>query len=161
MTIPKFRAWDKQAKKMKNVEAINLSNQQVVLSEKALLEMGGMWSVCDMPTSLDDVILMQSTGLVDKNGVEIFEGDLLSCDGGMPHIVKFGQWICEDDLGYKIRNIGFYIDSSYDNTEWLQGIDYENTPTKFEIVGNIWDDCDWSTVRAKIYENPELEEGNA
>ena len=98
--------------------------------------------------SIDVNTVGQSTGLFDKNGVEVFEGDLLSWNGGMPHIVKFGQWICEDDLGYKIKNIGFYLDSSYDNTEWLQGIDYENTPTKFEIVGNI-------------YENPELMEGNA
>lgn len=88
--------------------------------------------------SVDIDTVGQSTGLFDKNGVEIFEGDLLSLDGEMPHIVKFGQWICEDDLGYKIKNIGFYLDSSYDNTEWLQGIDYENTPIKFEIIGNIW-----------------------
>lgn len=102
----------------------------------------GAWCPVDAET------VGQSTGLKDKNGVEIFEGDLLSWDGEMPHIVKFGQWIYEEDFGYKIKNIGFYLDSSYDNTEWFQAMDYENIPIEFEIIGNI-------------YENQELVEGNA
>lgn len=98
--------------------------------------------------SIDVNTIGRSTGLFDKNSVEVFEGDLLSWNGGMPHVVKFGRWIREDDLGYKIKNIGFYFDSSYDNTEWLQGIDYEIPSIKFEIIGNV-------------YENPEFVEGDA
>lgn len=141
--IPKFRAWDIHNKKMFTNEELIVWNDNVYANDRRKLTVDKLkgWSVSDK-------YLMQSTGLFDKNGTEIFEGDLLSCDGGMPHIVKFGRWIYEEDLGYKIKNIGFYIDSSYDNTEWFQGIDYENTPIKFEIIGNI-------------YENPELMEGNA
>lgn len=141
MTISKFRAWDKQAKKMKNVEAINLSNQQVVLSEKALLEMGGMWSVCDMPTSLDDVILMQSTGLVDKNGVEIFEGD----------VVQFEDCYIESDFLYINKGI----------VEWSQGrftvTNRDSVEMEDLLDGELLD----VTIIGNIYENPELMEDNA
>lgn len=102
----------------------------------------GAWCPVDAET------VGQSTGLKDKNGTEIFEGDLLYWNGGMPHIVKFGQWIYEEDFGYKIKNIGFYLDSSYDNTEWFQAMDYEISSIEFEIIGNI-------------YENPKLMEGDA
>ena len=135
--IPKFRAWMKSLKWMCEVTVIDYD-----LRSLDICRIGDVERYTEMSVDKDEVVLMQSTGLFDKNGTEIFEGDLLSWNGGMPHTVKFGQWICEDDLGYKIRNIGFYLDSSYDNTEWLQGIDYENTPTKFEIVGNIWDGGD-------------------
>lgn len=137
--IPKFRAWDKESQTMLDVSLMDFKKSVLV---------GEHWKFGETNfMSFDDIKLMRSTGLKDKNDVEIFEGDLLSWNGETPHIVKFGQWICEDDLGYKIRNIGFYIDSSYDNTEWFQGIDYENTPIKFEIIGNI-------------YENPELMEAD-
>lgn len=133
--IPKFRAWDKLRKRMSTVDRIYFDTEGVQLRDGS----GLYWR------DFRNIALMQSTGLKDKNGVEIFEGDLLSRNGEMPHIVKFGQWTCEGDLGYKIRNIGFYIDSSYDNTEWFQTIDYKNTPIKFEVLGNI-------------YENPKLME---
>ncbi|MCW0988459.1 YopX family protein [Streptococcus anginosus] len=137
--IPKFRAWDKTHKKLGLIDAD--MNDGYFQSVKIFDEDEDDWQ------ESENFILMQFTGLKDKNGTEIFEGDLLSCDGGMPHIVKFGQWICEDDLGYKIRNIGFYIDSSYDNTEWFQGIDYENTPIKFEIIGNIYENQELLEVK--------------
>ncbi|WP_278559081.1 YopX family protein [Streptococcus constellatus] len=130
--IPKFRAWDKKSKQIKNVEAINLSSRQVVLSEKALLEMGGMWSVCDMPTLLDDVILMQSTGLFDKNGVEIFEGDVV----GMRKHILANQHYYEV---FKHRGGTFRLRNKFYGCElWLR---HEHC----EVLGNI-------------YENPELME---
>ena len=130
--IPKFRAWDKKSKQIKNVEAINLSSRQVVLSEKTLLEMGGMWSVCDMPTLLDDVILMQSTGLFDKNGVEIFEGDVV----GMRKHILANQHYYEV---FKHRGGTFRLRNKFYGCElWLR---HEHC----EVLGNI-------------YENPELME---
>lgn len=134
--ILKYRAWDKKSKQIKNVEAINLSNQQVVLSEKALLEMGGMWSVCDMPASLDDVVLMQSTGLLDKNGVEIFEGD----------VVQFEDCYTETDFLYVNKGViewsqsGFTI-SNRDSVMMEDLLDRGSLDV--EVIGNI-------------YENPEL-----
>lgn len=92
---------------------------------------------------VNSATLGQSTGLVDKNGEEIFEGDVVSRNSGMPSVVEFGKWIYEEDFGYKIKNIGFYLNSSYDDDEFFQAMDYEDIRKNFEIIGNI-------------YENPEL-----
>ena len=135
--IPKFRAWDKKSKQIKNVEAINLSSRQVVLSEKALLEMGGMWSVCDMPTLLDDVILMQSTGLFDKNGVEIFEGDVVKTTrffGRADEVGGFYEYDKELIGIVKVLEGAWVIDTGSEAVNLWTEIE-ENS-----VIGNVWED---------------------
>nr|DAF06662.1 MAG TPA: YopX protein [Caudoviricetes sp.]DAI31362.1 MAG TPA: YopX protein [Caudoviricetes sp.] len=120
--IPKFRAWDKTSKEMYDVEAINFNR-------------GKFESIGYGVTSLrsaDKVELMQSTGLKDKNGKEIFEKDILDYNGRKV-IVKwhgsYASFIYEfvDELENRV-------------TEWQPlYLSYYH----FEIIGNI-------------YENPEL-----
>lgn len=62
MTIPKFRAWDKKRNEMfKDTFAITESGQVIIVEQE---------SVFDTPDYVftDDLIIMQSTGLFDKNG---------------------------------------------------------------------------------------------
>lgn len=42
----------------------------------------------------EDVILMQSTGLFDRNGNEVFVGDIIKCTRGCPHEVYIEKGIC-------------------------------------------------------------------
>lgn len=84
----------------------------------------------------DEYELMFFTGTLDKNGKEIYEGDILKDTDNEIYYVDF------------IRGC-FYLKTRYEkNGEWLEWlpmceIDRLAVPVDFEIVGNI-------------YENPEL-----
>lgn len=135
--IPKFRAWKKAGKELGRVGQITF---ELDGSVSCVLFKG---KFLDFNVPINEIVLMQSTGLKDKNGKEIFEGDVVSRNSGMPSVVEFGKWIYEEDFGYKIKNIGFYLNSSYDDDEFFQAMDYEDIRKNYEVIGNI-------------YENPEL-----
>lgn len=125
----KFRAWDKEDKQMFNVIMIAWPQGReirTIVSGK-----GG---------SCPDPILMQYTGIKDKNGKEIYEGDVVTypnplCKGE----VKFGEYEFGDYDTYQ-KGCGFYIDAvERSSCGAFKGND-------IEIIGNI-------------YSNPELLKG--
>ena len=126
--IPKYRAWDKEGNRMilpKYLYSIDLLKEQV--TERT--ECNYTFSLYSIP--FDKVELMQSTGLKDKNGKEVFVGDIIKCTRGCPHEVYL-----EKEYG------GTYVGGM--PAIYLKGIreGYAWTGAE-EILGNI-------------YENPEL-----
>lgn len=118
--IPKFRAWDKVFKEMVQVNALVLDEQVVKVTYK-----NGNVAKEDMK----EYELMQSTGLKDKNGKEIFEGDVLTSQNyPIKGVVEF-----RTDLGLWVH--------------YLKGYNY------FEYLGNV---AGSKEIIGNIYENPEL-----
>ena len=95
-----------------------------------------------MPTSidrLDDMVILQSTGLCDKNGKEIFEGDILVADGyphfdyGKPNYRSVVEWCFA----------GFHVVLRCVNPKKRGISDGINEPLEyggqFEVIGNIYE----------------------
>jgi uncharacterized phage protein (TIGR01671 family) len=78
----------------------------------------------------------QFTALLDKNGVKIFEGDIIVSDfgDGDPNVIKFGQYKVFDEFG-SCNSIGFYVFP--ENEPFGETID-ENS-LAYKVIGNIHD----------------------
>lgn len=118
--IPKYRAWDSAKKEMfKDTFAITESGQVVVVEQE---------SVASSPdyVFVDHLVIMQSTGLADKNGKEIFEGD----------IVKMSKDVYSEPTYYEfVRHYGgaYRLESKQHGCElWLRH-------NGCEVVGNIYE----------------------
>jgi uncharacterized phage protein (TIGR01671 family) len=76
-------------------------------------------------------VLMQFTGLTDKKGKEIYEGD----------IIKFGSQLGSiSEVKFIEKNGGFLVKDKFGDWKWLYDV---LGSTNSEVIGNI-------------YENPEL-----
>lgn len=113
----KFRAWDKKMQCIKEVVEINFKLKQVTLkNEKKMLE---------------DVILSQYTGILDKHGKEIYEKDYIK-NIKTDKIYKV-TWngshaafeICDIENQYKSM---FFVNSTLGD---------------YEIVGNIYENAEF------------------
>lgn len=118
--IPKFRAWDKNNKEM--------------ISWRYLLNGHNLRNVFMRP-EMCGLVLMQSTGLKDKNGVEVFQGDVVVHEEGE---YSYKGIVLKDKYYFYIEGVNINDSFSFD--------DISNTfigETDLEVIGNI-------------YENPEL-----
>lgn len=121
--IPRFRAWDKEFKEMVQVDAL-VFDEQII---KATYKNGNV-----VKEDLKNYILMQSTGFRDKNGKEIFEGDIIdSYDVGLSGIIEF-----RPDLGAFVSTL-----IEYHNFERLC-----NVANSAKIIGNIWENLELAEV---------------
>ena len=111
MKETKFKVWDKLKNKM--------------ISE------GVEWNIGMINEHKDDFELMQFTGLKDKNGKEIFEGDIIKAT--YEQEFEFGEVFWDNDsASFDIRG---------DNWKSMENL--QEAPQYYEVIGNI-------------YENPEL-----
>lgn len=123
--VPKFRAWDKGLESMIPVERIDF--------EYRLINVNAAWR------TFEEIELMQSTGLRDKNGVEIFEGDVVRYTWDMLSDVN------ATEKGKKVR-ISKVFWSDW-RASWAVGkkscnndlFRYARNGNTVEVIGNVWE----------------------
>jgi uncharacterized phage protein (TIGR01671 family) len=119
----KVRAWSKVEQKMLHVSSLHF------IGDSTVKEVGTVEVCCD--SYLNDksgMILMQFTGLHDKNGKEIYEGDVLRSKWGGTGIVVF------DDGAFQSRWDGGEVKYQ------LSASDIEDR--ELEVIGNIYESPD-------------------
>lgn len=124
----KFRAWHGKYKGMYGVGCLDFFYKKAVLF---IDEYYDFW------VDFDEIELMQFTNFLDKNGKEIYEGDVVKDEFG--RIMKIGFWNCSLCF-IAISKTNFHHANII---EWVTNENFASV----EVIGNV-------------YENPELLEKN-
>jgi uncharacterized phage protein (TIGR01671 family) len=139
----KFRVWDKLAERM--IYPHNDNQQHFII------DLNGCFHNLQNGSGGEDYVIQQYTGLNDKNGKEVYEGD----------IVKIKRWYLrpfinnKQEIGYQHiegeTEIGQVIWGwnsqkflvSYEHIRYDDSEDFDKSSPRVEVIGNI-------------FENPEL-----
>lgn len=145
MRAIEFRAWDKLNEQMGPLRQIAFHTKEAYYG----IERHGNIDHTHQPVSFINIDVMQFTGLKDKNGVKIFEGDIVSNEvykkipishiGVLKWFPRAGSFCIDYNESCKIFSIYNYKEGHEDETTDLLFLENEN----LEVIGNI-------------HENPEL-----
>ena len=133
----KFRAWDKVSKQMLKIGLMDLDDMTIYNARsgdfRCSYQRKTKYSDFEEFKDVKRLIFMQYTGIKDKKGKEIYEGDVFATDNNHNFTV-----IYEDT-----RFIG--VDGDRSGKGYVCCVDscYKNGSSSIEVIGNI-------------YENPEL-----
>jgi len=134
----KFRAWDNVAEEMhycgENIDVIFALGSEGI----ECTDIRGVAPSGDGVSSMDHLKYMQYTGLKDKNGKDIYEGDILTDHGDEGPLY----------IEYSEERASFDFVDNFDQFGIVRYATFQISYEQFEVIGNV-------------YENPELLEGES
>jgi uncharacterized phage protein (TIGR01671 family) len=120
----KFRVWDKLAERM--IYPHNDNQQHFII------DLNGRFHNLQNGSGGDDYVIQQYTGLTDKNGKEIYEGD----------IVQYNQNSSYDNMDFIAKwsddKLGFIFQSN-SGEQLVNQTPHLNRFKHLEVVGNIFE----------------------
>jgi|TARA_R110000787_G_scaffold40193_5_gene100190 uncharacterized phage protein (TIGR01671 family) len=142
----KFRVWDKSHKQFLPAETYNIHNRTSFSSFGVMRKDWNNYSEGEYFYDIDQV-LEQFTGLKDKNGVDIYEGDIVTTRTLSDEL---------NDLSFKNYQVGFFectfclIKNDQAIRQWKDGThdwySLENTESfEIEVIGNIHENNNQTT----------------
>jgi uncharacterized phage protein (TIGR01671 family) len=127
----KFRVWDTQAQNM-----IYPEGPEGVYQGHYTLSLNGEFTNLQNGVGGKEIIVQEFTGLIDKNGKDIYEGDLISfsCNYTVDSSdVDIVQWKTQE-VYYDSELAGFF----FGRDQGFQILD-KIMPETLEVVGNIFE----------------------
>ena len=118
----KFRVWLKEDKKMENVETLFIGINRLCFGNSKTEDL--------FFRDFEEVELMQYTGLKDKNGKEIYEGDIV-----LIKLDETSTWH-KTVVGFKK---GAFIADLIDKEDYVYIFHHGFTGDDFEIIGNVYE----------------------
>ena len=136
----KFKAWDAKRKKMWSAEEMGKDQLTLMPDGRGFVNVSG--TSTKLSRFLPHLIPLQFTGLKDKSGVEIYEGNILKDDNGEIGVVKFGKLPLDKSGDCVCTYQSFYV----------KCFGKLGQAPMYECV----DIGDWMEVVGSIHQNPEL-----
>jgi len=129
----KFRAWDKYTSKMLEQEGVSGSNSCISFLDFYYDDSENR----NFGSVINDLILMQFTGLLDKNGKEIFENDII--------VLSHPCWSVKCIVKYD-NQLACYVLESFEKID--KGV-------RKSFLHIYQEDLNYKVI-GNIYQNPEL-----
>ena len=130
----KFRCYNKFQEKMFDVKSMSYINgivQRIEVQDDDRILIFDEWQ-----NNIDNTVLMQCTGLKDKNGKLIYEGDILGGSYGNLYI-----HYCDECMQFQLKAKDYGCMACEGDVHWCEVVESEDE-NELEVIGNI-------------YENPE------
>lgn len=138
--IPKFRAWVKPDILSNHLNGVIAEAKPDFLGRNCLVrrnDLKGKKCFTEI-LAFDDIELMQSTGVKDENGVEIFEGDivLVNVSNGFDHLVNEKTIVQESEFHSGV------ICKSLDSGMEYRVFERNEAGYEYEVIGNIYENSE-------------------